>query len=516
MANIRIMTHSWLFLYAAISALLFSHAICGSSYAQDMITPKHAYEFEPDCDVWVGMMRLDGVEFGHLDQHGNFNVAYQYKPDTGGSRPTANFINVPRHPKEQVYQFNDSILYKGILDDSFNFIKDDSSPPIKLIDYMTGKESIRIYNLPGVLIPANVKTSDFYPGNDEIERRSLTNSVGIKFVYIPAGEFYMGSPDWDRHAPLDERPQHLVKITHDFYIGQTVVTQYQWKAIIANNPSKYKGDDLPVENISWDDCQEFIKKLSNKDRNMYRLPTEAEWEYACRAGTTSRFYFGRSIDTDQANYNGEQNIYSQKGENRKRTTQVNKFHANPWGLYDVHGNINQWCSDNFGRSYYGNTPQENPMGPAICDEEAIPGTTRVVRGGAWYSNPQGCRSAARDYMRQKDRNSGTGFRVVLIPSATESRPEIEIHKPLNGKEIKSPTSEFNKETATVSTLLGTNNRDEDSKVNVITSAGSSQKTNNDLGGGIWKYGLVLLAGLTVGVLFILGFIRKRRLHNKTN
>ena len=135
--------------------------------------------------------------------------------------------------------------------------------------------------------------------------------------------------------------QHKVTLSKGFYMGVYTVTQEQWQEIMGNNPSGFKGEkNLPVETVSWDDCQEFIKKLRKKDKKLYRLPFEAEWEYACRAGTTTPFHFGETISTDQANYNGEV-IYGngKKGVNRKKTTSVGSFPANAFGLHDMHGNV---------------------------------------------------------------------------------------------------------------------------------------------------------------------------------
>ena len=164
--------------------------------------------------------------------------------------------------------------------------------------------------------------------------KDFTNSIGMKFVWIPPGNFMMGSPKEEKERRSTDETQHKVTLTKGFYMGVYTVTQEQWQEVMGNNPSHFKGEkNLPVEKVSWDDCQEFIKKLREKDKKAYRLPTEAEWEYACRAGTTTPFHFGETISTDQANYNGNV-IYGngKKGVYRKKTTPVGSFPANAWGF----------------------------------------------------------------------------------------------------------------------------------------------------------------------------------------
>jgi formylglycine-generating enzyme required for sulfatase activity len=239
---------------------------------------------------------------------------------------------------------------------------------------------------------------------------SITNSIGMKLVAIPAGEFMMGSPETEKERGGDEGPQHRVKITQPFYMGAMEVTQAQWKAVMGTNPSNFQGDNLPVEQVSWDDCQEFLKKLSAKEGKTYRLPTEAEWEYACRAGTTTPFNTGETINTDQANYNGNQ-VYGngKPGEYRQKTTPVGSFKPNAWGLYDMHGNVWEWCRDWYDENYFKNSPATDPAGPEN-------GAYRVLRGGSWYNCPGFCRSAFRFRVNPDDRRNSFGFRVVLVVS----------------------------------------------------------------------------------------------------
>jgi formylglycine-generating enzyme required for sulfatase activity len=237
----------------------------------------------------------------------------------------------------------------------------------------------------------------------------LGGGMKMKMVLIPAGEFVMGSPKTEMGRNADEGPRHKVQITRPFYICATEVTQAQWKALMEINRSRFQGDDLPVETVSWDDCQEFLKILSAKEGKTYRLPTESEWEYACRAGTTTPFNTGETISTDQANYDGEFiRINGVRGESREKTTPAGSLKPNAWGLYDMHGNVWEWCQDWYG--WYSNGDQVDPSGAAEGDR-------RVSRGGSWLGLPKYCRSALR--FGCGGRPDGLqGFRVVWSVSMT--------------------------------------------------------------------------------------------------
>ncbi|MDI6687990.1 MAG: formylglycine-generating enzyme family protein [Desulfobacterales bacterium] len=226
------------------------------------------------------------------------------------------------------------------------------------------------------------------PGQTTPSGRTYTvPSINYKMVYILPGTFMMVSPSNEPERDSDER-QHEVTLTKGFYMGVTEVTQGQWKAIMGNNPSRFKGDNLPVEQVSWNDCQEFIRNLNRQEGgDKYRLPTEAEWEYACRAGTTTPFYTGNCISTDQANYNGNFPMPGcSKGRYREKTIDVASFSPNAWGLYDMHGNVWEWC-----QNWYGDYPSGNVTDP----EGPSNGSYRVDRGGSWLNDAGDCRSADR-------------------------------------------------------------------------------------------------------------------------
>ena len=235
---------------------------------------------------------------------------------------------------------------------------------------------------------------------------AITSSIGMKLTYIPQGEFMMGYLENKEREGY--KPRHVI-LTKGFYLGIHEVTQAQYEAVMGSNPSVFKrlltGRKLPVENVSWDLAVEFCKRLSGKDYRHYRLPTEAEWEYACRAGTATPFNTGCTISGDQANYDTERTYGNgRKSKYRGKTTPVGSFQANSFGLYDMHGNVGEWCSDWYDSYDHSQSPVVDPKGPDS-------GKYHVVRGGAYLSSPEDCRSAAR-YSTDAAGSSG-GFRIVL-------------------------------------------------------------------------------------------------------
>jgi len=232
-------------------------------------------------------------------------------------------------------------------------------------------------------------------------------TIGAKFVLIPAGAFMRGSPEKEPDRSSNEK-QYKVKISKPFYMQTTEVTQGQWQKVMGNNPSEFKncGDDCPVEQVSWNDAQEFIKKLNKiEGTNKYRLPTEAEWEYAARAGTTTPFYTGNCLSTNQANYNGNFPLTGcPKGEYRDKTVRVGSFAPNAWGLYDMYGNVWQWCQDWFG-DYTWMSRLSDPSGP-------LSGKDRAMRGGCWSDGAKYCRSAHRLYFKPTGATRYIGFRLA--------------------------------------------------------------------------------------------------------
>ncbi len=248
----------------------------------------------------------------------------------------------------------------------------------------------------------------------------LGDGITLELVKIPGGEFWMGSPEEEEESNRWEHPQHQVKIS-PFLMGKYPVTQAQWRAIASLpqverdldlDPSYFKGYNRPVEMVSWDDAVEFCQRLARQTRNDYRLPSEAEWEYACRAGTTTSYHFGQTISPSLANY-----VQAKRG----RPTPVERFQVvNAFGLYDMHGNVWEWCEDDWHDSY-----QDAPTdGSAWIRRGRLGGgikgfdSTNVVRGGAWGSNPYFCRSAYRGGDTRDDRDFNIGFRVVCVAPRT--------------------------------------------------------------------------------------------------
>ena len=237
----------------------------------------------------------------------------------------------------------------------------------------------------------------------------LGGSVGMKLVKIPAGSFMMGSPASEAWRGSDEGPHRRVTISKPFYMGIHEVTQEQYQAVLGENPSKFKGAKNPVEKVSWNDAAEFCRRLSVKTGKTVRLPTEAQWEYACRAGTTTPFNTGETISTSQANYNGYYTYgIGKKGAYSDKTIPVGSFKPNAFGLYDMHGNVWEWCRDWYDKSYYAKANNRDPQGPDS-------GEYRVLRGGRWYSDPKNCRSAYRGRDAPNLMVGGSyGFRVVVL------------------------------------------------------------------------------------------------------
>ncbi|USR91741.1 SUMF1/EgtB/PvdO family nonheme iron enzyme [Phormidium yuhuli AB48] len=250
----------------------------------------------------------------------------------------------------------------------------------------------------------------------------LPGDITLEMVAIPEGSFVMGSPDDEPERRDNESPQHEVTVP-SFFMGRYPVTQAQWRLVAAMpqlerelkpDPSHFKGDNRPVEQVSWYDAMEFCARLSAHTGREYRLPSEAEWEYACRAGTTTPFHFGEMITTEVANYDGNSTYNGgPKGDNRGETTPVGHFGiANAWGLSDMHGNVWEWCLDHW-HNNYGKAPTD---GSAWLSEDE--GSTRVLRGGSWLDVPRHCRSASRYPDTPRNDGSDDGFRLVSVAPRT--------------------------------------------------------------------------------------------------
>ena len=241
----------------------------------------------------------------------------------------------------------------------------------------------------------------------------ITNTIGMEFVLVPPGWFEMGCSEGDSHCLPDERPRHTVEISRAFYLGRHEVTQEQWRTLIGNNPAAFAGDRRPIENVSWREAQEFVRRLNVKEgTNRYRLPTEAEWEYAARADTVTRFPFEPAQAPDFAwNWNDAGAQSHPVGEKR----------PNPWGLFDMHGNVWEWVWDWHGEDTYGaRVPAEtvDPRGPPE-------GAGRVLRGGSWANDLRYLRSSQRNVHVPDYKSNMAGFRVLYL-----------LEEPKPGEEMK--------------------------------------------------------------------------------
>jgi formylglycine-generating enzyme required for sulfatase activity len=289
---------------------------------------------------------------------------------------------------------------------------------------------------------------------------SSPEALALTMVQIPAGHFLMGSPATERERDDDEGPQQEVEL-ESFFISQTPITQAQWRQLAGwqprggerwgreldpepsffqprSNPKarswadarfsllegEASSDQRPVENVSWLEAMEFCSRLSQRTGRHYTLPSEAQWEYACRAGTSTPFHVGETITTEIANYDGNFTYANgPKGEYRQQTTPVGMFPANAWGLQDMHGTVWEWCLDHWHGSYEA-APRDGSAWLDVQEgNDKDDSTTRLLRGGSWISDPGICRSAYRDHYRPDDANYGrVGFRVVCLPQGPSLNP----------------------------------------------------------------------------------------------
>ncbi len=231
--------------------------------------------------------------------------------------------------------------------------------------------------------PAPLKAGDIFE-----------NSIGVKLVLVPSGSFLMGSQSGEKFRQ-EEEVQHKVTLSRPFRIGMTEITQQQWDAVLGSNRSEHKGGNLPVERVSWLNAMEFCRKLSEKEGKNYRIPTEAEWEYVCRAGSTGAFGGRRDLDA--------MGWYAENSEGM--THPAASLKANGWGLFDLHGNVAEWCSDNY-LAGYGTGEVTDPRGP-------VEGKGRLVRGGSFDYFPASCRCAARSSVQESYQLNRIGFRIVM-------------------------------------------------------------------------------------------------------
>ena len=302
-----------------------------------------------------------------------------------------------------------------------DFRHSDPDPIEQLIWGITGSKPSFKSKRTALTIQKEQRTVQYF-------REKLGNDIDLDMILVHGGNFLMGSPETEEER--DDESQHPV-IVKSFFLGRYPVTQEQWRIVaetydqvnieLKSDPSYFKGAKLPVEQVAWYEAQEYCDRLAQKTKRPYRLPTEAEWEYGCRAGTTTPFYFGNTISTELANYDGNY-IYANgvKGEHRNETTPVDHSKiANAWGLCDMHGNVSEWCQDYWHDKYEG-APEDGSVWLTLTDNSET--FRRVWRGGSWFSDPLHCRSAYRFSYNLDYRNYALGFRVSCSAPATLQPP----------------------------------------------------------------------------------------------
>lgn len=253
------------------------------------------------------------------------------------------------------------------------------------------------------------------PGKEIVIK--IDNSVTLEMVYVPSGTFQMGSPQTDRISRDDEKLVHTVELD-GFWIGKYEITQEQYEAVTGKKPSKYKGKNRPVEKVTWNDALEFCNLLTEKTGLTFTLPTEAQWEYSCRAGSATVFAFGDCLEVSQANFDGNYPLRGcpKEDDYLMETWDVGSGMPNAWGLYDMHGNVWEWCLDWYANDYVTDDSNRNPKGPTE-------GRNRVFRGGCWNSDAGNCRSAARFSALPTASGEIVGFRIAYNNPAIQ--PETE-------------------------------------------------------------------------------------------
>lgn len=242
----------------------------------------------------------------------------------------------------------------------------------------------------------------------------LSENNRLEMVHIPQGQFIMGTPETEQGRSKDETPQHEVSI-ESFFVSKYPITQKQYLAVMQENPSFFQGENKPVENISWFDAEKFCEKLSSLTEKKFRLLTESEWEYVCRAGTTTPFSFGRSITPELANYKANYGYGDGSGGKWKQeTTEVGSFYANDFGLYDLHGNVWEWCQDHWHENYHDRATNGSAWLniPSDEDDDLPEDLPRVIRGGSWDDTAYYCRSGVRLWTLPQFKGKLIGFRVA--------------------------------------------------------------------------------------------------------
>lgn len=309
------------------------------------------------------------------------------------------------------------------------------SSPSQQVDKPDTSSGLQRFTFEVVRVNARGQIVDRQSKSAQYFREDLGNGITLDMVLIPGGSFMMGAPNDEESFPVDQISTALHKqLVPTFFMGKFEITQSQWQAFMDKNPSKFKGNQKPVEQVSWNDAEKFCRRLTRKSRHEYRLPTEAEWEYACRAGTMTPFYYGKTITTDLANYRGVDAKSSNsfgfgakgnygfgpKGKFLGQTTEVGSFFPNDFGLYDMHGNVSEWCQSNLYEDETRIIRNINSLlGKKDIDRSDRKKTKeRILRGGSWDAFPVFCRSAYRNSKLPDESVNTLGFRVACSAPST--------------------------------------------------------------------------------------------------
>jgi formylglycine-generating enzyme required for sulfatase activity len=304
---------------------------------------------------------------------------------------------------------------KSVLEDLSEGLAEDSVEDLTerlaegLTGSLTGNSSGTLNDDSVKCLAENLAENPVLENNLNTENSPIRNSIGMEFILIPAGEFEMGSPSNEKRRKLWESPVHRVSIKKQFYLARYPITQEQWTKVMGTNPSYFKGEQRPVENVSWEEAQAFIRKLNTLENtgeksSVYRLPTEAEWEYAARAGNAGSYFFG-----DEESKLKEYSWFLKNS--GLETHPVGLKKPNPWELYDMYGNVGEWVQDEYHISYKG-APSDGKAWENSFPSVSVP--VRIRRGGGWNGNAGCCRSAERLFAAQNKRLNSLGFRVVKV------------------------------------------------------------------------------------------------------
>jgi formylglycine-generating enzyme required for sulfatase activity len=395
---------------AEIILLLISSDFLASEYCQDIELKLALQRHEK------GAARVIPVILRPVDWHRASFGKFAALPSNGQPITTWNnrdeaFTNVAKGLQKVIEDLQkQQLVNRSTVEKTTSKVPDRPSwPPMQKISYVS------------VRLDSSGKVLEQPSGSATIFQEDLGEGVSMRMVQIPAGQFTLGSPTTEKERRDNEGSQHLLTVP-EFYMGQTLVTQAQWRAVMGSNPSHFTGNDkLPVDSVSWLDAKDFCQELRQMTGRAYQLPSEAQWEYACRAGSnvSTPFSFGETITSSLVNYNGnDPYANAAQGESRAKTTIVGSFPTNLFGLYDMHGNLWEWCLDEWTSNYNDVFVDGSARGDINSRNSDV---QRLLRGGSWINNARKCRSAKRNYNAASNRNYNCGLRVVAVASSTPSR-----------------------------------------------------------------------------------------------